>query len=415
MEIIIGRNLALKRERDVVYLPTLGSLHFMATPFMSNRQYYLSTITNYDEQNGTLELRILPGLIDNRLFQVSVEVNSDFLMSLRISRIIVKDESNRDRLPFMHPPVGITSNSNSRFIKNEAPAVSNLSNIKSRDVQSEIKQPTKITESYNVDIPLKEVKFSDGEVTFLHYVRQASRTLTFHVKNTTLKKEYDSIKNYFSKALGLKKFTFSIQIEFEIGRPIQASASSPHIDKIDANLFERVEDLYIDDFFASNSADEVYDAKERASKSALEIGSAKLNDTDHLLNKLITKEKTKHYYHLRYLSHNHLSDLFNLHLTGNPLSFIFLLPNDNDYCFVWETYNTSEATYLWKIRNTGEKGLRNRVNELIERIKWLRRKNKFKFLQDKPDGFTRIEHDYRSDDMGFKKWKAQLDGFLSSE
>ena len=131
-----------------------------------------------------------------------------------------------------------------------------------------------------------------------------------------------------------------------------------------------------------------------------------------LLDKLVTKDRTKHYFHLRFLSSKHLAELCSLRLTGQPLSFIFLMKDNNNYFVVWETYKTEEASFIWKMINKDIKVILYEVEKLVEKIKWLRNNNKLNYLKAKPTNFKRIEHEYSGDDFGFNKWRKQLEDFL---
>jgi hypothetical protein len=183
---------------------------------------------------------------------------------------------------------------------------------------------------------------------------------------------------------------------------------------INESLFEQIEDLYMRDSLINNSEAEIRSVDEIV-ELFKKIGSEKIKDAQSLLNNLITKEWTKHYYHLRYLSDKNRSDLFRLKLAGKPLSFIFLLSAKNIYYLVWETYQTEEATYVWRLQSSADLMMENIFHEQIELIKWLRENNKMTYLRTLPKNFKKIEHHYSGEDFGFKKWKSQLEDFLLND
>jgi len=408
METVVDRNLVLIRFEDKYFLPTTEPLNILTTPVSSSKPYIMCRVTAYKEHSGVLELQLLPDLVSQKSFDIAIEENSELLLSLNLEKLIIHSSTSRSTLPsFQYEPRNPPRSSYTARETSPDREIPPARETEATPIKEVLDLPP-------VEIPVKDIRFEDGRVSFEHFVNQAGKKVTFYVDNTSIKQEHDSIKNYFAKALNIKKFTFNLHIELLYGRFSQISATSPHIDKINDSLFQTVEEFYIEDFYISNSEDEVYDANERTQKTAKELGSDKIQDTDYLLSKLITKERTKHYYHLRYLSHNHLSSLFNLHLTGNPLSFIFLLVSGSNYFLVWETYKTDEATYVWKLPTTEASQLSTSIKELVEKIKWLRKSNKLKYLKEKPEGFTRIEHVYNGEDMGFNKWKEQLNEFLSS-
>jgi len=131
------------------------------------------------------------------------------------------------------------------------------------------------------------------------------------------------------------------------------------------------------------------------------------------LDQLGKFKKSKHYYQLRHLSSLHDAGTFRLRMTARPVSFIFVLKGAEDYYMVWETYESEEATYIWKLDNREGQPQREELNELIERIKWLRQKNKLDYLRTHPKNFKRIEHDYGQSDGGVEKWKIELAEYIA--
>jgi hypothetical protein len=416
-----GRNIVLKRVGNSLLLPSTEKLEGDAPNNIPGKPFLMCRIVSHDEATGTIELSLLPDNVDERKFQIAIDVNSEDLIAANIKRIIFVGIPNR---PIIEPysfKTDFTPFVN-RYTQDEPDGSDDVlaEKIRQRELaqreqaaQKEERKEKQIF-AYSIEFPIKDLKFEDELVSFDYYVPQVHSKIHFQITNAFVKKEYDSIKNYFSKALGTKKFTISIHVESFDNKVINHSATSPDVDKIDNSLFELVEDLYIEDSFINNAEDEIYSLEERAKEASKETGSEKIKDAEWLLNKLITKERTKHYYHLRFLSSKHLSEVFHLHLTGKPISFIFLIPNRNDYCLVWETYSTEEATYVWKLNEMSANKLLSSVEELVQNIKWLRKNNKMTFLKNKPTNFKRIEHDYSGEDMGFKKWKAELEKFLLS-
>ncbi|MGN6400310.1 MAG: hypothetical protein ACTHMD_07650 [Flavisolibacter sp.] len=168
----------------------------------------------------------------------------------------------------------------------------------------------------------------------------------------------------------------------------------------------------MEDEFLLND-DEIIIPEDKLESAAKMLDKEEISETDWLLNKLITPEKTKHYNHLRFLSNKHISEKCQLRLTGKPLSFIFLLQKENSHFLIWETYKTEEATYVWKLIVSDEILFNTEVEKRIDKIKWLRKSNKLSYINSKPQYFKRIEHDYGGEDNGFKNWRQQLEEFMS--
>ncbi len=54
---------------------------------------------------------------------------------------------------------------------------------------------------------------TDGRVSFRHYINQILKKVAFNIINLFLKKEFDSINNYFPKILKTDKFLIRIKFE----------------------------------------------------------------------------------------------------------------------------------------------------------------------------------------------------------
>lgn len=382
--------IVIKREGNKLLFPTNERKEVDAPFNAPPKQFFMCRVKSYDPVLGKMYLKIDSDNVNSDAYRISVDVNSHMLSPLFIKEISIEGRS-------VHPGLN-------------KPVPKNTFNINST---SSVYEKTSRLELVKLDIelPVKDICFHDGKVTFEHYIQIARRKITFEIYNPFIKKEHDSIKNYFPQVLNAGKFAISIKFEYQDNQILKCTCDSPHITKIDEKLFEHVEEMYINDYIINSEA-EVSDLKELALEISKNIGSENMQDQDIILNKIITREGTKHYYHLRYLSDKHQASSFNIHVTGKPLSFIFLLTDGNDYYIVWETYATKEATYVWKISNHTTSDLASEVNIVVDRIKWLRQNNKMTYIKTRPANFKRIEHEYAGEDMGFKKWKFQLEQFV---
>lgn len=407
---MLNRNIVIKKEGNKLLLPTVERKEIEIANKIPPNTFAMCRITAYDQNSGTLSLKLSYEAVGDSLFRIAIEENSELLSKLYITKIIFVDHSS-------------LSSSSTAAIKTNDFYKKDLS-YKERISKQEIALITtneeyrwivpKEKEIINIPILLSvnELKFLDGKTTFEYYIKHVSRNVTFEILNPFLKKEFDSVKNYFPKVLNISKFTATIELEYLDGRILSQTCTSPHISQINESLFELIEDLYISDHITNGVRDEIISLNEIALDSSEMICSEKIKDPEWLLNKLISPGKTKHYYHLRYLSDHHSSNTFNLRLTGKPLSFIFLLSTPTGFSLIWETYSTQEATYVWKLGNLNNSELSIPLQELIDCIKWLRANNKIAYVKTKPENFLRIEHDYSGEDLGFKKWKSQLEGFI---
>lgn len=401
---LIEKIIVLQHLDNRILFPTKERINFSSPPNYLFKPFFMCSITSYDNLTGTLGLRILRQSVGLDEFMLATEKYSDLLLSLNIKSLTFTETKPKFNNPTLFPAF-----TPEEAIKNLESLSRNQSSISPIPV---IQASQPITLDIDTAVAIKDFTFLDGKVSFEHYVKQLSRVESFEIHNSFLKKEFDSVKNYFAKVFATKKLTVTIQIEIEGNRITKRTATSPKIAQIDESLFEQIEDIHIYHGIINSTDEEIYTLKERATKSAKEIGSEEIDKSAWLLDKLLRKDKTKHYYHLRFLSGKHLSNQFNLRLTGKPLSFIFILQGNEDYFLVWETYSTQEATYIWKMDAKDRHQLPTQVEERLELIKRLRKNTKLGYLSSKPQNFTRIEHEYSDEDLGFNNWKFQLEAFL---
>ncbi len=407
---ITERNIIVKREGNRLLLPTLIRKEVDVPSNFPGCTFVMCRIVSYDIEDRVLGLTLSKDLVNERDYKIAVEENSHLLTPLNINKVIFV------KRPFKPVSTEIYSQPSPSFTKKENIERTFVREPPRPPVFYEPPQeivPEKQTIEIQIKLLVKELTFLDGKVAFQHYVNQLGRRVNFQIAHPFMKKEFDSIKNYFPKVLNIDRFDINIQIEFLNRSILNTLCVSAHISQIDESIFELVEDLIIEDNIIEGSRGEIVTLEQIALNTSITTGSENIKNSDWLLSKLISANKTKHYYHLRYLSDKHSPDIFNLRLTGKPLSFIFLLNLPNGFGLIWETYSTDEATYVWKLQNLPGDELSEQIKERIERIRSLRQNNKEKYLRTKPKDFIRIKHDYSSEDMGFKRWRSQLENFLS--
>jgi hypothetical protein len=92
----------------------------------------------------------------------------------------------------------------------------------------------------------------------------------------------------------------------------------------------------------------------------------------------------------------------------NPFSFVFLLSGEQSYFVVLETLDTEEATYIWHTPKN-KASLIEEVKQIDDQLNIIREKGRQKFLENSPDNFTRIIHDYSDNKKGFIIWKSAIE------
>jgi hypothetical protein len=403
----VNRNIVVMREGNKLLFPTIERKEVDAPPHFPAKMFTMCRVIGYDPYTATISLKPSSDHVNDGAFRLASNVNSEFFSSLNIQKVVLVNFLPQISQP---PP----QNFDTKDLDEAAEKFKQLvqeREFADRKIQEE-KAKEKHKEIISLQLPVKDLKFLDGKVCFDLYIPHIAIKIAFEILNPFIKKEHDSIKNYFPKALGIDKFTITGEVEHAGGKPLNQTASSLEISRINDSLFELVEDFYIEEKIISELGEDITTIDKVAIESAKQIGSQNMEDSQWLLNKLLSKEKTKHHYHLRYLSDRHIASKFPLRLTGKPISFIFILPTDKNYCLVWETYSTEEATYLWKLESPNIPLLEKEIQHYIDLIKKLREGNKRAYLGTKPENFLKIDHQYSGEDFGFKKWKSQLDEFL---
>jgi hypothetical protein len=266
-------------------------------------------------------------------------------------------------------------------------------------------------------IPLNEVRFKLGHVSFEKRIPQLNKTLEFTLDNQDILEEFDAVKNYFANVLKVKKIRFDVEIEIDSKENISTKTKSPDISRIDNKVIQSVKfeilkslnktEKNVEDNKSIKTMDELFDTlTEKKVKANLFY-----KNENQLFEDLLKISDTKHYKHLRYLSSKHAHSILPLRFVFKPFSFIFLVEGKYKYHIVWETLNTAEATYIWQV----EKDL-SKLNQALKKIEGIiseiKMQGKLAYVDKKEDGFKRIYHDYSEDIDGFTKWKDELKSLL---
>ncbi|GCC50348.1 hypothetical protein SanaruYs_05630 [Chryseotalea sanaruensis] len=279
--------------------------------------------------------------------------------------------------------------------------------------ESQIK---KVSETFF--IPLKNVRFKLGGVSFDKLVASINRTIEFTVVNGDIREEFDAVKNYFGNVLQTKKIQFIIEIQLIDGEITKIKAESPEISRIDKKLiesvkFEIVESLHkpkIDVEMEKSifMMDEFFDTITNQQVKA----SVFYDNENQLLDDLLQITASKHYKHLRFLSSKHAHSVMKLRFVIKPFSFIFLIEGERNYHIIWETLDTEEATYVWhEVKNLNK--LELTLKKIDHTLNVIKAQGKKTYINSTQDNFRRIYHDYSELVDGFLKWKVELESGLT--
>lgn len=89
-------------------------------------------------------------------------------------------------------------------------------------------------------------------------------------------------------------------------------------------------------------------------------------------------------------------------------SFVFLPSGTEQYHVVLETLDTEEATYVWHLPKSRQL-LQQKMRTIDQDLNIIRVKGRQAFLEDPPENFSKLIHDYSDERKGFVIWKDQLE------
>ena len=219
--------------------------------------------------------------------------------------------------------------------------------------------------------------------------------------------EFDVLKPYFAKSLKSKNIEIEVFAEVEKGELVAQSAYSEFIEKINKEFIESVKFSFVQRNI--NRRKPFFPAKNILSINELQDNTSLYNSGEDLLNDFLKDQQAKHYRSLRYLASRHESTVLKIRFVLRPFAFLFLLSGEKQYHIIMETYNTEEATYIWHIEKNLP-ALKSALISIDQDLNIIKNKGRQYFLENEPQNFSKIIHDYLDDRKGFVCWKEQLEG-----
>lgn len=102
------------------------------------------------------------------------------------------------------------------------------------------RSPQKRTIKETFSIPLKNVRFISGGVSFDIKIQHLGKSISFTIPNGYIIAEFDAVKNYFANVLKTKNIEVMVNIDVSDNEVISKVAQSSDIDKINRELIENV-------------------------------------------------------------------------------------------------------------------------------------------------------------------------------
>jgi hypothetical protein len=279
-----------------------------------------------------------------------------------------------------------------------------------------VPKPQKITINESFFVPIKDVDFKSGFVSFNKKFKEYNKIIEIKIDNDDIQEEYDAVKNYFSHVLKTKKIKVLILIELSDNDIVSCKATSPEIAKITKDLIEEVKYNYISlikkktpPIHEERTVFTINEYLDIFADDPLRSTPFYSNDIQFMEDNLKISN-SKHYRQLRFLSSKHAHNSIRLRVVHQPFSFIFVFNGENDFYFIWETLDTKEATYIWRVGK--DDSLEQKVLELNRIIKIIQTDGKSSYIKSNKDDLTRIFHDYSDMNVGFIIWKEELEKLL---
>nr|WP_305070044.1 hypothetical protein [Flavobacterium covae] len=259
-----------------------------------------------------------------------------------------------------------------------------------------------------IKVPIEELEFHYGSVTFEYTIDEMNTTLAFQIENIEIRPEFEVLKHYFIKTLKSKKITVELFAEFENGKLVSQLALSTDIDHINKEVVEGVKFQFLNKSLLRQIASKKQNI---LTSDELQEQGKIYSNAEELMNEILKNKQYKHSQQIQYLADKHESQVMKIRFVLTPFSFLFLLSGEQNYFVVLETLDTEEATYIWHTPKN-KLSLIEEIKQIDKQLNIIREKGRHIFLEDSPNNFTRIIHDYSDKLKGFLTWKSTIDQYI---
>lgn len=110
-----------------------------------------------------------------------------------------------------------------------------------------------ITVEKEIKIPIEELEFRYGSVSFKHLIQETKAELEFEIENLEVRPEFGVLKPYFAKALKSNNIKVDIHAEFENSKLISQLATSADIEKINREVIQGIKFNFITKNFSGRN------------------------------------------------------------------------------------------------------------------------------------------------------------------
>ncbi len=258
-----------------------------------------------------------------------------------------------------------------------------------------------------IKIPIEGLEFRYGSIAFKYFIPELKTELEFEIENIDVRPEFEVLKPYFAKALKSKNVKIDIHAEFENEKLISQLATSHDLEKINREVIEGVKFTFVSKNILGKSLlqnENLLDIHQIQGENKNTLYSS----GEELLEDILKRGNFKHHKQLRFLSQRHDRSTLKIRFALSPFSFVFLMTGKEQFHIILETLDTEEATYLWHFAKD-KPTLKMKLKEIDQHLNIIKNKGRQVFLENQPEHFSRILHDYSDDKKGFILWKDLLD------
>ncbi len=303
--------------------------------------------------------------------------------------------------------------------------------IKEPSVHTKTEQPKSqgffnippVEETFHV--PFNECQLKLGYVLITKELPALGKRVDIKILNDAILPEFDAIKPWFAKKLGVKRIKVTVIINSNASNEISIKASSPQVDQINQELIDGIKyqrtlaltsepNISFPDK-SLFSADDVFSSFDEDPQ-----GNVFVQSENDILSLLADNEKIRNRSQLVYLAGKKQSVDHKLRFTLSPdFGFLFFVEGEECNHFVWELLN-SNATYIWSIDKDQDsvsiqyKRIENAINSV--RAKG-RTSYKNAYRENHIDAdlvFNVINHKHIGSNFidSFPRWKSKLNELL---
>jgi len=280
-----------------------------------------------------------------------------------------------------------------------------------QDADNSVLYQKNYTLDETLKIPIDQLEFQFGNISFSHLAKEVNFILTFEIENKIIRPEFNVLKSYFAKQLKSKFVQISVYAEFQNHLLIAQSAASPALERINKEMIDSLKFQFSQKHFLKKQIP--VEGKILHNLQSLQATDQQLYQSEaELLDDLLSDENIKHYRPLKYLASKHEAHILKIRFVLAPFSFIFLLAGEQNFHLILETLNTEEATYIWHLKKDLQ-SLRAEIIALEHQLNQIRAQGRQWFLANQPPNFNRLLHDYFDPQKGFITWKDQLEELMT--